>query len=135
MGFLLGEPRYLGAAERTLRAAWAALERYPEAHASLLLALDETLSPTEIVILRGAPGPLKEWQQRLAGVYAPRRLVLAIPAEATSLPSALADKVARGAALAYVCRGTTCSAPLASLAALTEHLGESAGDVSDVAGA
>jgi uncharacterized protein YyaL (SSP411 family) len=135
MGYLLGEPCYLGAVERTLRAAWAALERYPESHASLLLALDEILSPTEIVILRGAPEPLQEWQQRLAGLYAPRRLVLAIPAEATALPSALADKVARGAAIAYVCRGTTCSAPLASLAALTEHLGERAGDVSDVAGA
>ena len=35
LGHLLGEPRYLAAAERTLRAAWRALERYPQSHVSL----------------------------------------------------------------------------------------------------
>ncbi|HET9446727.1 MAG TPA: thioredoxin domain-containing protein, partial [Steroidobacteraceae bacterium] len=36
LGLLLGETRYLDAAARTLRAAWAPLERYPHAHASML---------------------------------------------------------------------------------------------------
>jgi uncharacterized protein YyaL (SSP411 family) len=31
LGHLLGEPRYLAAAERSLRAAWPALSRYPQA--------------------------------------------------------------------------------------------------------
>ena len=33
MGHLLGEPRYLQAAERTLRAAWPMLEKFPQGHA------------------------------------------------------------------------------------------------------
>ena len=39
-GYLLGETRYLEAAERTLRAAWLALNRFPHGHVSLLEALD-----------------------------------------------------------------------------------------------
>src|SRR6185312_11613295 len=36
MGHLLGETRYLEAAERTLRSGWTAIELYPHAHTSLL---------------------------------------------------------------------------------------------------
>ena len=39
-GYLLGESRYLVATERTLRAAWAAIQEYPSGHASLLQALE-----------------------------------------------------------------------------------------------
>ncbi|MGB5627754.1 MAG: thioredoxin domain-containing protein, partial [Woeseiaceae bacterium] len=43
LGFLLGETRYLDAAERTLRAAWRAIDEYPHGHVSLLAALEEYL--------------------------------------------------------------------------------------------
>jgi hypothetical protein len=135
MGYLVGETRYLDSAERTVRAAWEALQRHPEAHATLLLALEEILNPTQIVVLRGAPEALEEWQNALAKLYAPRRLVFAIPAGATGLPAVLAAKQPRGVASAYLCRGTTCSSPIDSLDVLTEHLGERAGDVGQVAGA
>src|SRR5262249_36137579 len=36
MGHLLGDTRYLAAAEKTLRAAWLVLEKYPQAHTTLL---------------------------------------------------------------------------------------------------
>jgi uncharacterized protein YyaL (SSP411 family) len=132
MGYLLGETRYLDAAHRTLRAAWGALERYPQAHTSLLLALEEIIHPTEIVILRGGSDALEVWQLELAKLYAPRRLVLAIAADAAGLPPALRDKSAEADTIAYVCRGTTCSAPIRSLSALAQDLGESARDVADV---
>jgi uncharacterized protein YyaL (SSP411 family) len=115
LGHLLGETRYLAAAERTLRAAWPVLQRYPAEHASLLIALDELLCPPEIVILRGETAEIEAWQGELAKRYAPRRLVLAIPADASNLPAALAEKAARGKAAAYVCRGSTCGAPIESL--------------------
>jgi uncharacterized protein YyaL (SSP411 family) len=119
-GYLLGEPRYLAAAERTLRAAWPVLLRHPQAHMSLLAALEETLHPPELIIIRGARADAECWRAELARVFAPRRLVLAIPADATGLPPALADKAPRGAGtIAYVCRGSSCSAPLESLAALS----------------
>lgn len=122
LGHLLGEPRYLVAAERTLRAAWPALVKHPQAHVSLLTALEELLDPPEIVILRGEARTIEGWGLELARLYAPRRLVLAIPAQTPDLPPALADKTSRAAPVAYVCRGSTCSAPLDSLGALTEQL-------------
>jgi uncharacterized protein YyaL (SSP411 family) len=122
MGYLLGEPRYLEAAERTLRSAWKAVEQYPHAHATLLAALEELLDPTEIVILRGEAAAAEEWRAELAKVYAPRRVLLAIPAETRNLPAALTSKPVRGKCCGYVCRGSTCSAPHESLSTLIEEL-------------
>ena len=128
LGYLLGEPRYLAAAERTLRAAWPALERHPHAHVSLLAALEELLDPPAIVIIRGVPAAIEGWRRVLTKAYAPRQLVLAIPADARDLPPGLADKAPRGDAVAYVCRGSTCSAPLDSLEALETFIGQSQRD-------
>ena len=80
LGFLLAEPRYLDAAERTLRAGWSLLERYPHAHASLLMALDELTEPPTIVVLRGADDDLAVWRAELDKLYDPRRMTIAIPA-------------------------------------------------------
>jgi len=124
LGYLLGEPRYLAAAERTLRAAWPAMEKSPLGHVTLVTALEELLQPPEIVILRGAAQTIDAWRRELARMFVPRRLVLAIPADATGLPAALADKSppAAAAAVAYVCRGSTCSAPVESLELLLAEL-------------
>lgn len=122
LGLLLGETRYLDAAARTLRAAWSPLERYPHGHAAMLIALDEHLDPPEIVIIRGHADEAATWSQALAKIYAPKRLVFAIPTHATDLPPALADKKSQDETVAYICRGMTCSEPvkgLAGVAALT----------------
>jgi uncharacterized protein len=121
-GYLLGETRWLAAAERTLRAGWLALERFPHGHVSLLEALAEYRAPPEIVVIRGAADAATAWQRELAKLYAPHRMVFAIPADAAGLDAALADKRAGAATRAYLCRGTTCSAPLDSLADLTRTL-------------
>jgi uncharacterized protein YyaL (SSP411 family) len=126
LGCLLGEPRYLAAADRTIAAAAASLTEMPHAHCALLNALEEQLDPVEIVVIRGNPPTLAEWQRAALLVYAPRRLSFAIPADAAALPPGLAAKTARAGTTAYLCRGTTCSAPLASLSELTEALRESA---------
>jgi hypothetical protein len=122
LGYLLGESRYLEAAERTLRAAWPAMEKSPLAHVTLVTALEELLEPPEIVILRGEAQAIDAWRRELARMFVPRRLVLAIPADATDLPPALADKAPRGEAVAFVCRGSTCSAPVESLELLLAEL-------------
>jgi uncharacterized protein YyaL (SSP411 family) len=122
MGYLLGEARYLEAAERTVRAGWAAMEKYPQAHASLLVALEELLQPPEIVVLRGVPETIESWRRELARLYSPRRMVLAVPAEASGLPAAIAEKAPRGPAVAYVCRGSVCGEPIGSFADLAEAL-------------
>jgi len=122
LGYLLAEPRYLSAAERTLRASWEALQRYPEGHASMLQALEDFLEPPTLVILRGPAGEIAGWQRELQSVFDPRRRVLAVPGDETSLPAALADKPAGEHPVAYICRGLQCSAPFDSLTELSESL-------------
>ncbi|HEX5462836.1 MAG TPA: thioredoxin domain-containing protein [Steroidobacteraceae bacterium] len=122
MGYLLGETRYLEAAEQAVRAGWAVMEKYPQAHTSLLTALEELLNPPEIVVLRGDRGTVETWLRELARLYSPRRMVLAVPAETSGLPAALAEKTPGAPAAAYVCRGSVCSEPIGSFGDLTEAL-------------
>ena len=122
MGYLLGETRYLDAAERTLRAAWAAMEKYPHAHMSLLTALEEHLHPPESIILRGDSTQIEAWRRELAKLYAPRRMIFAVAADATGLPEAFVDKAPRGPAVAYVCHGSTCSPPITELGELVRRV-------------
>jgi uncharacterized protein YyaL (SSP411 family) len=96
--------------------------QHPQAHVGLLAALEDLLHPPAIVIIRGEPALIEAWRTELAKLYAPRRLVLAIPADAPDLPPALADKAPRADTVAYVCRGSSCSAPLDSLGALIGEL-------------
>jgi uncharacterized protein len=122
LGCLLGEPRYLASAERAVRSALPVIRRAPFAHCALLDALEEQLDPPEIVIVRGAPKRAADWARTARLVYAPRRLVFEIPADA-DLPSALADKTAPDTgARAWICRGTTCLPPVDSLSGLTTAL-------------
>jgi uncharacterized protein YyaL (SSP411 family) len=116
-GYLLGETRWLEAGERTLRAGWLAINRFPHGHMSLLEALAEYLDPPEIVIIRETADP-GAWQRELGRLYAPHRMVFSVPANLDGLDPAIADKKGGGANRAYVCRGSTCSAPVESLADL-----------------
>ena len=118
LGLLLGNTRYLDAASRTIRAAWPALQQYPHGHAGMLVALEEHLEPPEIVVVRGAERDVANWRDELAKMYSPRRLVFAVPADATDLPAALAEKKTLTETAAYVCRGMTCSEPVRSLSSL-----------------
>jgi len=117
-GYLLGETRWLEAAERTLRAAWLAMNRFPHGHMSLLEALAEYLTPPEIVIIRGAAGDAETWQRELGKLFAPHRLIFAIPGSLDGLDPGIVDKRAGTATRAYLCRGSTCSAPVETLADL-----------------
>jgi uncharacterized protein YyaL (SSP411 family) len=122
LGFLLGETRYLDAAERTLRAAAAVMDKYPHGHTTLLMALDELTAPPTIVVLRGEAEDLRTWRGELDRYYDPRRIVLAIPADAQDLPPGLVEKKPMDTTVAYVCRGTTCSAPVGTLGDLIREL-------------
>ena len=125
LGFLLGDTRYLDAAEKTLRAGWRAIEEYPHGHVSLLAALEEYLEHPEIIVIRGAADEIGRWRDSAAKVYAPRRLVFAIPGDEPGLPGALADrKPVDGETVAYRCVGTHCEMPVSSWEALAGQLSE-----------
>jgi uncharacterized protein YyaL (SSP411 family) len=119
LGHLAGEPRYSEAAERTLRAFKTLLEQEPVAHTSLCAALEETLAPPTIVILRG--GDSAEWQREINRRYLPHALVLAIPAGVTGVPAALDRPVSKNVN-AWVCKGVTCLPPIADCATLISVL-------------
>jgi hypothetical protein len=112
LGHLLGESRYLDSAEKTLKAAWDNMQRTPYAHNTLLDALEDYLYPPQVIVLRGNPQPLSQWQQRATGDYAPRRLAIAIPSDETGLPGLLQQHEPQGDVIAYVCEGRQCLPPV-----------------------
>ncbi|MEE4186210.1 MAG: thioredoxin domain-containing protein [Gammaproteobacteria bacterium] len=131
LGHLLGAPRYLAAAEATLRAAQAAMEEFPHGHAALITALEEYLHPPEIIVIRGVRAEAEAWAHTVAAVYAPRRLIFAIPADADGLPAGLAQRAAGDACCAYVCQGSQCGLPARSLTELLAAVRESDGPPPD----
>ena len=118
----------------------AALDRRGRAHAAGGLAVAREIparprldaecarrlpAPPQAVVLRGAAAGVERWRAELDRLYAPQRILLAIPADATSLPSGLADKrpgAAPGGVIAYLCEGSQCAAPIDDLAELVRHL-------------
>ncbi|NJO17068.1 MAG: thioredoxin domain-containing protein [Thioploca sp.] len=122
LGHILGEQRYLQAAEQTLQASWSLLQQSASYHATLLSALEDYLFPPQIIILRGEPEVLTTWQTVCQQAYAPHRFCLAIPNSVRDLPGLLAEKQPQGSAVAYVCTGPQCHAPIISLAELKKEL-------------
>jgi uncharacterized protein YyaL (SSP411 family) len=122
LGWLLGNSRYLIAAERTLRAAWPTLAETPLAQVHMATALEDLLQPHTFVILRGEPAQMNAWQRELQRVWRPLTSIIAIPADTAALPPALASKPSRGEVVAWVCRGSVCQAPEHSLATLLRTL-------------
>ena len=112
LGHLLGESRYLAAAEKTLQLFWPQISRSPGGCGSLLRALEEALVPPAIIILKGPADEMANWCRTLGA--APRRLVLALPKGIAGLPATL-DKPESDHVNAWVCQGVTCLAPTAKL--------------------
>ncbi|MEA3292658.1 MAG: thioredoxin domain-containing protein, partial [Pseudomonadota bacterium] len=124
LGHLLGEPRYLEAAERTFSLFGSELQNQPAAYGSLTLALEALQEPAPVIVIRGPASSLPRWQSRLAEHYTPGQVVLAIPADAPNLPGLLAERRPSGEmeTTAYLCRGTHCRLPISGLEQLVEDL-------------
>ncbi len=123
LGHLLGEHRYIDAAERSLRNAWQAMDEHPHGHVSLLTALEEYLNPPEIIVIRGDSEEINRWRDSAAKLYAPSRLVFAIDKNDKGLPGLLAErKAVAGETVAYRCVGTHCELPITAWEALAACL-------------
>ena len=120
LGHLCAELRYLAAAEGALKAALPSMSRHPDAHATMLLALQDALEPPTMVVLRGRSKQLAEWRQILEKRFDPRRMALAIPEDTGNLTGLLAQCTPRGDICAYICHGTQCSLPVAESQELTK---------------
>jgi hypothetical protein len=135
LGHLLGESRYLAAAERALQALYPSINHAPSAHGTLLLALEEYLFPTQTIILRGKSEDMQPWLERCNRSYAPRRQSFAIPLDAEPLPAMLALRKPLAPVTAYVCAGHSCLAPLTELNALDKELALAEAPTSTAGGA
>lgn len=121
LGHLLGEPRYLQAAERTLRAFDTNLARNPAASASLCHALEEFLTPPTMVIIRGKANQIGAWRDALNQNYYPHHLFFYFDENAQDLPQVLQRKMPEDVN-AWVCQGVVCSQPIADLPQLLKSL-------------
>jgi len=124
LGHWLGETRYLDAAERTLRAFARELGEQPTGMASLVFALEDALAPPTTVILRGEPSICADWQRELERAYRPRVATLDLSRE-SDLPGALSRPPAGGgAAMGWICTGTSCLPPIDSREAIEAALAD-----------
>jgi hypothetical protein len=126
LGAITGEPRYAGAAERTLELFYPQMRDYPAGFAAMAIALDEVLQPPRTLVLRGRSEALPAWQAELAREFHPDVTVLGVPDGTRPLPPLL-DKPARPEPVnAWLCHGVTCLAPMADLVNLKKTLKEQA---------
>ena len=118
LGFLLGETRYIDAAERALKASWGAISHMPYAHPGLLIALQESLDLPETLVIRADPDSLHEWHSHAHNKYHPWRQVFAISSHTENLSASLSQKNFPGKNIAYRCQGLRCDPPILQIDAL-----------------
>ena len=122
LGHITGESRYLDAAERTLQLFYPAFAQHPNGYTSLLIALEEAIEPPRVVVLRGPPAQLRQWQEVLGRRYLPATLILAIPEGIAGLSPLLAKPPVPGSVNAWVCQGVICLPPVDNLEMLLDLL-------------
>lgn len=107
LGHILSEPRYLQAAERTLKAFDLSMARNPAACASLCHALEEFLSAPAMVIVRGKAKKMETWRNELNQVYYPHHLFFYLDETVKDLPQTL-QRDCSDDVNAWVCKGVVC---------------------------
>jgi uncharacterized protein YyaL (SSP411 family) len=125
LGELLGEPRYLEAANRTIVWSRSIIEQHPAGHCGLLTALECSRQDPELIIVRGPVEQLAPWLAAAREGYHPWRSVYGIPYGARDLPPYLPKLVSAdlaGKPVAYRCSGFSCSLPEVSLDAFRASL-------------
>jgi uncharacterized protein YyaL (SSP411 family) len=122
LGHLLGETAYLDHARSTVAAALPSVQRYPEAHATLLAAVERELEPPALLVVRAGNTELDAWRDAVGHELPAALLQFWIPDDAGELPGLLATRRPEGRPTAYWCRGTACEAPAHDIEALRERL-------------
>jgi uncharacterized protein YyaL (SSP411 family) len=122
LGHLAAEPRFVEAGERAVRLFAPALAQSPAGYSSLLSALEDAQDPPATVLLTGDRATCSAWQRELERAVRPWVRVfnvagVTLPRELVKGPAPVA-----GAAAAWVCRGTQCLPPVASLADIEREI-------------
>jgi uncharacterized protein YyaL (SSP411 family) len=112
LGHLVGNPSYIDAAERTLRAAFPVMQQNPASCATLQRALREFLHPRTHVVVRVQPGDGEKWHNAISRSRSRATDVYVIPADASDLPAVVDAQKYTSGGVAYICRGTHCLPPI-----------------------
>lgn len=120
-GHILGEPRYLQSAERTLQAFDSVIKRNPAACASLTHALNEYLTPPTMVIIRGSAHQLKKWRDEIRQINYPHHLFFYLDETVKNLPVTLQRNLPDNVN-AWVCKGVVCSQSIDNLRDLLDQI-------------
>ncbi len=120
-GHLLGEPRYLQSAERTLQAFDTVIKRNPAGCASLSHALHEYLTPPILVILRGEAAKLDGWRRELNQHYYPHHVFLYLDEAVKVLPPTLQRNLPKDVN-AWMCKGVVCTQSIDDLPSLFSQI-------------
>ncbi len=121
LGHLVGEPRYLEAAQRTMALFAGEIRRAPHAFGTLVSAMAEYRAPPSVVVLTGPASAFAPWRKSLANRYRPSMVLLELSGDAEGLPDVL-SKPADAQARAWVCQGAQCLPPIGDIAALLATL-------------
>ena len=131
LGHLVGEVRYLRAAERAVLRFAAAIDAHPEGFATLVGAADDLERPPPVVVLATGPdSPSREagkaWARAL-GRAGDGRASVCLPGR-DDAPAALVKGAPPPSGVrAWVCRGMTCAPPVDSLERAVSLVGTSTG--------
>ena len=124
LGVLLGEPRFIESARRTVELFATEISKNPSVYASLAMAALDVRKSSKTIVLRGSVEDLRKWTKALELHYKPGVWIYPIPDDAPDLPASLADKSAvPGKTVAYICSEFECSAPVESIDALQSAIG------------
>lgn len=121
LGHILGEPRYLQSAERTLQAFDTTIKRNPAGCASLTFALHEYLTPPTLVILRGDAKKLRQWRGEIEQYYLPHHLFFFLDETVSVMPKTLHRTFSKDVN-AWICKGVVCSQRIDNLQSLLSQI-------------
>jgi uncharacterized protein len=131
IGHLLGNARYLQAAERALHLFYPVIARQPSASCTFLTAIDEIIVPPQIVILRGYEPDLSKWRREMQSKF-PQLFVITLSSELIGLsPSLNRALPTDGTVNAWVCQGVNCLPEISNIQELL-HVCEDQGKISSL---
>ncbi len=107
LGCMVGEPHYTDAAQQVLNLYYRTMRDYPGGFATLLMVLQEYVSPLRLLVLRDSKGDLSPWFAVLRESCNYGLLCVAPAAELPDLPPTL-DKPDLQEAAAWLCQGSKC---------------------------
>ena len=127
LGSLIGNSRYLRAAEKALQSAADNINQNPLYAAGFLNLLEEIENPPAIIIIRGETSRLEQWRDQLAPRLTPDQMAFLIPSDAENLPDTIAQKKTAEVTTAWICHGFSCQPPITSLANLISEISSAPG--------